>query len=161
MTGPTDAGQLLALAAEELHQLSQHHRKQVPAQLAAAWPAFLRNGEHLVSALNPQSRPATSLWPERQPGRPAPPLLPAEPDEHLQRAADLLGAAADLIGTRVKRGVVLMRLESSAPRPGVTPAGHRSPRLARRSQPESARRLRSHRGSQHSSPSGQAFIRAR
>lgn len=99
---PTTAGQLLALAAEELHQLSQRTGQHVPEQLAAAWPAFLRHGDHLAAILNPQADPVTSLWPERQPGRPAPHVPPVDPDPRLQRAADLLGAAGDLISTRTR-----------------------------------------------------------
>lgn len=100
MTGPTTAGQLLDLAAEELNGLRRAaltERAAPAAELAAAWPAFHRAGERLIAALRGDPAPDEP----RSPGPVADaPLTASRPDPRLQRAADLVGAAADLLATR-------------------------------------------------------------
>ena len=115
MTGPTTAGQLLALAADQLQTLHRRaHTDQAgsASALAAAWPAFQRAGARLTAALTPGNREPTRTAPgpdERTAAtaKPAGEPLPGldRPEPHLQRAADLVGAAADLVGARDRSGL--------------------------------------------------------
>ena len=106
--GPTTAAELLLLAQRELTTLGARAKAGVvPAeQLAHAWPAFQRAAEHLRGAVQPdERRGATSRAPDRDQ-----PALAARPldgigDPQLLRAADLLGAAGDLLSTRERRGL--------------------------------------------------------
>lgn len=101
MTGPTSAAELFALAVTELNELrhrahggphSQPDDAVRAVDLAAGWPAFSRSAQRLITAMRPD--PA---------GRAAPaeaPVCTPTADRNLRRAADCLGAAADLLDTR-------------------------------------------------------------
>ena len=99
MTGPTTAAELVDLAVNELHEL-QHRagtRTATPIELAAGWPAFSRSAHRLLTALH--ANPTGGTLP------PGPPASTGPPDRNLQRAADYLGAAADLLDTRDRRSL--------------------------------------------------------
>ena len=116
MTGPTSAAQLLGLAADQLqtlHRRAQTDQAGSASALAAAWPAFQRAGARLTAALIPGrgAEPARTA-----PGsdehtaathEPAGERLPGldRPEPHWQRTADLIGAAADLVGARDRSGL--------------------------------------------------------
>lgn len=107
-TAPATAAQLLSEAAGWLEQLYSESLNATPDlwAIAAAWPQFAHAGDRLLHALSPAS-PADPQGPT--PGRSQtrrseatrPFAWPPEP--HLARAADLLGAAADLVATRDRR----------------------------------------------------------
>lgn len=114
MTGPTTAGQLLELAKHELQQLQRQASTPhaAPADgLAAAWPGFHRAADRLIATLRAE-RPADARHdaPSRQPQ--PPPRPNGRPDPHLQRATELISAAADLLSTRDRR--VLSEQERAA-----------------------------------------------
>ena len=135
MTGPATAAELLALAADELQTLHRRaHTDQASSAgaLAVAWPAFQRAGERLTAALTPGrgAEPAhtapdagehTAAIPE-----PAGELLPAgewlpgldRPEPHSQRAGDLIGAAADLVGARDRSGLAAEDVTADAAHAG-------------------------------------------
>ena len=96
MTGPVSAQQLLTLAEGQLRQLAVNTKAR-PEQLAAAWPAFLRAGQHLLARIAAQpGEPGTgraATGDEReQPTSAA--------DSQLVRATALLAAAGDLVAGR-------------------------------------------------------------
>lgn len=96
MTGPVSAQELLTLAEGQLRQLAVNTQAR-PEQLAAAWPAFLRAGQHLLARIAAQpgersAHPAASGDEHEQPT--------AAADPQLARAATLLAAAGDLIAGR-------------------------------------------------------------
>ncbi len=137
MTGPTTPIQLLDLAALELQQLgeaktSPGQAAADAAALAEAWPVFLRAGTYLNRALD--DRPASTSQPaspaalaavgttpaSAQPGVSEHPAVEvpgravvegsarrAAADRRLLRAAELLAAAADLVGTRDRRALTV------------------------------------------------------
>ena len=96
MTGPVSAQQLLTLAEGQLRQLAVNTKAR-PEQLAAAWPAFLRAGEHLLARIAAQpgepGRGRTATGEEREEATPA-------ADPQLVRAATFLAAAGDLVAGR-------------------------------------------------------------
>ena len=95
MTGPVSAQELLTLAQGQLRQLAVNTHAR-PEQLAAAWPAFLRAGQHLMARIAAQ--------PGERSAHPAAGDELEEPtagaDPQLARAATLLGAAGDLVAGR-------------------------------------------------------------
>jgi len=106
VTGPTTAAELLHLAASEVQDLldfTERYRPD-PAGLAAGWPAFLRAAQHLNSAIRPDHPGGWALT-ARLYGLVTGPVPADRPDPHLERAATLLAAAADLIGSRDRRGL--------------------------------------------------------
>ena len=97
MTGPVSAQELLALAEGQLRELAGNTLAR-PEQLAVAWPAFLRAGEHLFARI--AARPSEVAVP----GRPSTTdeeytEQKAAADPQLARAATLLAAAGDLFAT--------------------------------------------------------------
>ena len=99
MTGPVTAAQLLELATQaigELHKPAAGRPPADPAAIAAGWPAFCSAGERLLSALTATGHPR----PDAPLPLPPSPGKPVRPHRQLQRAADLLGAAADLLSTQ-------------------------------------------------------------
>jgi hypothetical protein len=96
VTGPVSAQQLLTLAEGQLRQLAVNTKAR-PEQLAAAWPAFLRAGEHLLARIAAQpgdpGRGRAATGDEREEATPA-------ADPQLVRAATLLAAAGDLVAGR-------------------------------------------------------------
>ena len=102
MTGPTTAAELVDLAVGELHELQRRAGARAAAatapELAAGWPAFSRSAHRLLAALN-DDLAAGGVPPTT--GSTA--SSAAKPDLNLLRAADYLGAAADLLDTRDRR----------------------------------------------------------
>jgi len=107
MSGPTTAAELLALADDQLHELTVTLGTDLAgtaAQLAAGWPRFHAAGERLLATISgdQQGHP----WPA-----PTPPTAGSkiaagdEPDPRLMRAADLLDAAADLLAGRNRQAL--------------------------------------------------------
>lgn len=94
MTAPTTPAQLLDLAAGELAQLAAADPAPF-SQIAAAWPAFQRSGDRILAALQPD---AGALDPQPPSAAPA-----GIPDLSLERAALLVGAAADLLSTEARQ----------------------------------------------------------
>ena len=101
MTGPTSAAELFDLAVTELTELRHRahggpHRLPAGAvravDLAAGWLAFSRSAQRLITAMRPD--PAGGVAPAE------PPVGARTSDRNLHRAADYLGAAADLLDTR-------------------------------------------------------------
>lgn len=106
MTGPSTAAELLHLAAGEVQDLldvTERYRPD-PAGLAAGWPAFLRAAQHLNSAIRPDHPGGWALT-ARVYGLVTGPVPAGQPDRHLERAASLLAAAGDVIGSRDRRGL--------------------------------------------------------
>jgi len=93
VTGPVSAQQLLTLAEGQLRQLAVNTHAR-PEQLAAAWPAFLRAGQHLLAriAAQPGEHSVKSAATDDEHEQPT-----ATADPQLERAATLLAAAGDLI----------------------------------------------------------------
>jgi len=93
VTGPVSAQQLLTLAEGQLRQLAVNTHAR-PEQLAAAWPAFLRAGQHLLAriAAQPGEHSVESAATDDEHEQPT-----AAADPQLERAATLLAAAGDLI----------------------------------------------------------------
>ena len=93
MTGPVSAQHLVTLAEGQLRQLAVNTQAR-PEQLAAAWPAFLRAGQHLLAriAAQPGEYSAQSVATDDGHEQPT-----AAADPQLERAATLLAAAGDLI----------------------------------------------------------------
>lgn len=107
MSGPTTAAELLALAGDQLHELTVTLGTDLAgtaAQLAAGWPRYHAAGERLLATISgdPQGHP----WPA-----PTPPTAgskiaaAADADPRLLRAADLLDAAADLLAGRNRQAL--------------------------------------------------------
>ena len=101
MTGPTSAAELFELAVTELIELRHRahgglHRLPAGAvravDLVAGWPAFSRSAQRLITAMRPD--PGGGAAPAE------PPVGTRTADRNLRRAADYLGAAADLLDTR-------------------------------------------------------------
>jgi len=96
VTGPVSAQQLLTLAERQLRQLAVNTQAR-PEQLAAAWPAFLRAGQHLLARIAAQpGEPGTgraATGDDRKQPTPA-------ADPQLVRATALLAAAGDLVAGR-------------------------------------------------------------
>ena len=125
MTGPTTAAQLLALAADQLqtlHRRAQSDQASSAEALAAAWPAFQRAGARLTAVLTPSpgAEPARTA-PDSEEHTEATPEPAGEwlagldrPEPHLQRATDLIGAAADLIGARDRSGLAVEHATADA-----------------------------------------------
>ena len=101
MTGPTTAAELVDLAIDELDELQHRAGTRTAAatatELAAGWPAFSRSAHRLLTALH--NNPTGDTPP------PGPPASTGAPDRNLRRAADYLGAAADLLDTRDRRSL--------------------------------------------------------
>ena len=101
MTGPTTAAELVDLAVGEVHELQHRAETRTAAatatELAAGWPAFSWSAHRLLTALH--NTPTGGTPP------PGPPTSTGTPDRNLQRAADYLGAAADLLDTRDRRSL--------------------------------------------------------
>jgi phage FluMu protein gp41 len=93
VTGPVSAQQLLTLAEGQLRQLAVNTHAR-PEQLAAAWPAFLPAGQHLLAriAAQPGEHSVESAATDDEHEQPT-----AAADPQLERAATLLAAAGDLI----------------------------------------------------------------
>ena len=129
MTGPTTAAQLLALAADQLqtlHRRAQSDQASSAEALAAAWPAFQRAGARLTAALTPSpgAEPARTA-PDSEEHTEATPEPAGEwlagldrPEPHLQRATDLISAAADLIGARDRSGLAAENATADAAHAG-------------------------------------------
>lgn len=104
MTGPTTAAELVDLAVGELKELRCRAGARTAAatapELAAAWPAFSRSAHRLLAALH--GHPGAGGVP---PATGSTVSTAATPDPNLQRAADYLGAAADLLDTRDRRAL--------------------------------------------------------
>jgi len=100
VTGPTTAAELVDLAVAELHQPQRQTAAPTAAatalDLAAGWPAFSWCSHRLITALHNDPSGVGTTPPE-------PPASAGTPDRNLQRAADYLGAAADLLDTRDRR----------------------------------------------------------
>ena len=109
MTGPTTAAELLSLASQELAELTSltgTEQAANPAELATAWPAFHRAGQHLLATIvtDPGSDPAQAKF-RREPAATVISTGNIAPEPHLNRAADLLSAAADLLAGRDRRAL--------------------------------------------------------
>lgn len=108
MSGPVTAAELLQLAEQQIEELicaAGTQRAANAAELAAGWPAFHRAGRQLIAALHPDlygqaTPPAHQRAPGQLPAAAAPP-----PATQLTRAAELICAAADLIGGRDRRAL--------------------------------------------------------
>lgn len=115
MTGPTTATELLDLAATQVRDLlrAADTGSVIPVELATAWPAFLRAAQHLTTTVgcHPPNGPRPAG------GRPQPSATtdrPVRPEPHLQRAAELIAAAADLIASRDRRELLPAHLRADA-----------------------------------------------
>jgi hypothetical protein len=102
VSGATTAAELLALADDQLHELTGTlgtDQTAIAAQLAAGWPKFHTAGERLLSTVSGdqqgQPSPAHTL-----PAVGSTNIVADVPDPRLLRAADLLDAAADLLTDR-------------------------------------------------------------
>ncbi len=116
MTGPTTAAELVDMAVAELHELQRRTGTPTAApiapDLAAGWPTFSRSAQRVITALR------------NEPSGGSPPPGPAgstgTPDRNLQRAADYLGGAADLLDTRDRRSLSVQQraadIDQIAPR---------------------------------------------
>ena len=107
MSGPTTAAELLALAGDQLHELTVTlciDLAGTAAPLAAGWPRFHAAGERLLSTIrgDQQGHPSPAPTPPTEGSN----IVVADvPDPRLMRAADLLDAAADLLAGRNRQAL--------------------------------------------------------
>jgi len=107
VSGPTTAAELLALAGDQLHELTVTlgtDQAGSAAQLAAGWPKFHAAGERLLFTISghQQHRPSPAPTPPTAGSS----IVAADlPDPRLLRAADLLDAAADLLASRNRQAL--------------------------------------------------------